>query len=71
MEKLINLIENYVEVDEITADSTFKNDLGMCSFEIMCLVMDIQDVYGITLKAADFVNYKTVGAMAAHLNSQK
>ena len=58
-----------VEVDEIKAEDNFKLDLGMSSFDTMCLVNDILDTFGVELKAADFVNYKTVGEMAEYLDS--
>ena len=60
MEKLIELIENYVEVDEITQSSSFRNDLGMSSFDTMCLITDIEVELGVKLKPTDFINYKTV-----------
>lgn len=71
MEKLISLIENYVEADEITSKSTFKNDLGLSSFDTMCLITDIQMETGVKLKPTDFVVYKTVGEMAVYIESVK
>lgn len=71
MEKLIELIENYVEVDEITQASSFRNDLGMSSFDTMCLITDIEVELGVKLKPTDFINYKTVGEMSAYIESLK
>lgn len=68
-EQLIELIENYVEIDEIKAEDNFRLDLGMSSFDTMCLVNDIQDTFGVELQAVDFVNYKTVGEMAEYLDT--
>ena len=67
LEKLIRILENYVEADEIKAEDNFKLDLGMSSFDTMCLVGDIQNEFGVELKAVDFLNNKTVGEMAAYL----
>ena len=69
LEQLIELIENYVEVDEIKAEDNFRLDLGMSSFDTMCLVNDIQDTFGVELQAVDFVNYKTIGEMAEYLDT--
>lgn len=71
MEKLIELIENYVEADEITAESSFKSDLGMSSFDIMCLITDVEVEMKVKLKPTDFANYKTVGQMSAFIKSEK
>ena len=69
IEKLIEILENYVEADEIKSEDNFKSDLGMSSFDTMCLINDIKSELGVTLKAKDFVEHKTVGAMAEFISS--
>ena len=68
-EKFIQIIENYVEIDEIKSEDNFKLDLGMSSFDTMCLVGDIKTTFDVELKAVDFLNNKTVGEMAAYIES--
>ena len=68
-ERLIGIIENYVEADEIKAEDNFKFDLGMSSFDTVCMVSDIQTEFGIGLTASDFINNKTVGEMSKHIES--
>ena len=58
-----------MEVDEIKAEDNFKLDLGMSSFDSMCMVNDIKSEFGVELKAVDFVNNKTVGEMANYIES--
>ena len=58
-----------MEVDEIKAEDNFKLDLGMSSFDSMCMVNDIKSEFGVELKAVDFVNNKTVGEMADYIES--
>lgn len=58
-----------MEVDEIKAEDNFKLDLGMSSFDTMCMVNDIKSEFGVELKAVDFVNNKTVGEMANYIES--
>lgn len=69
LERLIEILENYVEVDEIKAEDNFKLDLGMSSFDTVCMVADIQSEFDVELTAADFINNKTVGAMAEHIET--
>ncbi|MGN1417800.1 MAG: acyl carrier protein [Acutalibacteraceae bacterium] len=72
MEELIGVIENYVELDdEITADLNFKKDLGLSSFDTVCMIDEIKDTLGVTLNPTDFVKYKTVGEMADYIQSIK
>lgn len=66
-ESLVKILENYVEVDEIKSEDNFRLDLGLSSFDTMCLVGDIKNEFGVELKAIDFVNNKTVGEMAEYL----
>lgn len=60
-----------MEVEDITPESNFRADLEMSSFDTMCLVTDVKSVFGVSLKAADFINYKTVGEMAEYIASVK
>ncbi|MBR2954400.1 MAG: acyl carrier protein [Clostridia bacterium] len=58
-----------MEVENISADDNFKADLEMSSFDTMCLVTDVKSVFGVNLKATDFIDYKTVGEMANYIAS--
>lgn len=71
MEKLIEILENYTEADEITADSLFKTDLGLSSFDIVCIIEDIASETGVKIEPKAFVKRKTVGEMADYIASLK
>lgn len=71
MQELINIIENYVEADEITAETTFKKDLGFSSFDTMCMIDEIEKTLGVTVEPGDFITYKTVGSMAKYIQEKK
>ena len=65
MEKLIELILNYVEPDEeITADTSIKSGLGMSSFDLVCLAEEIHDEFGVKLNAEVFRDCDTIGKLA-------
>ena len=70
-EQLVEILENYVEADEIKSEDNFKSDLGLSSFDTMCLINDLKSEYGVELHAKDFVDYKTVGKMAEYIGSIK
>ena len=69
IEKFIEIIENYVEADEIKSEDNFKLDLGMSSFDTVCMVEDIREEFDVELTVADFINNKTVGQMAEYISS--
>lgn len=67
MEKLIAILENYVEADAIDAQSTFKDDLGLTSFDTVCVIADIKKQFAAELTVQDFIKCKTVGELAEYL----
>lgn len=68
IDKLISIIGNYVELDdEIKATSQFKKDLGLSSFDTICMIEEIKSVLGVQLQPGDFVKHKTVGEMADYI----
>ncbi len=69
MEKLISIIENYSELDGITASTSFKNDLELSSFDTVCLIDEISAQFGVKIEIKDFISYKTIGAMAEYITS--
>ena len=71
LEKFIGILENYVEVDEIKAEDNFKLDLGMSSFDMVCVMSDVKTEFGTELRAADFVANKTVGDMARYIEDNR
>lgn len=71
MNELIAIIENYVEADEITAATRFKKDLGLSSFDTVCMIAEIKTALGAEIEPSDFVRYKTVGEMAEYIASKQ
>ena len=58
MEAIIEKILEFVEPDEeITAESTLKNDCGLSSFDTVCLVDDLCRDYG---KNVDDINVRDI-----------
>ncbi len=60
-----------MEVDEIKAEDNFKLDLGMSSFDMVCVMSDVKTEFGTELRAADFVANKTVGDMARYIEDNR
>lgn len=71
MNRLIEIIENYVENDEITDSSSFKSNLNLSSLDIMCIIIDVEVYLGVRLKPTDFIAHKTVGEMFDFIKTLK
>lgn len=71
LEKLKEIITNYVEVnpDEITAESRFIEDLGLNSYDFMCMLGDVEDEFSISVDEAEIVNLRTVGEAIAYFET--
>ena len=73
LETMRNIICNYVEVEPeaITEDSCLTDDLGLSSYDIMCVLGDLENELGGTVNEADIVDIRTVGEAIEYLASLK
>ncbi|WP_214881607.1 MULTISPECIES: acyl carrier protein [unclassified Exiguobacterium] len=58
------------DVSEITADKSFKDDLGADSLEVMEMVMDLEDKFDITIEDEDAEKLSTVGDVVAYIETK-
>ena len=58
------------EESEITADTSFKDDLGADSLDLFELVMALEDEYNIEIPAEDLTDLTTVGAVMDYLKNK-
>ena len=66
-EKIIEILDEYVRVDEIKPNDNFKFDLDMSSFELIGFAGDVKETFGVQLTVEDFLNNPTVIEMAQHI----
>lgn len=70
MEKIIDVILNYVEPeDEITGSSRLKQDCGLTSFDTTCVVGELCELYGVDPSAMDLRAVRTVAELHAALEA--
>ena len=69
LDKLKELITNYVEVDEseITEGSRFSEDLGFNSYDFMCMLGDLEDEFDVEIEESEAFKLKTVSELAGYL----
>ena len=73
LEKISELIIEQLHLSEgtvITEDTNFMNDLRADSFELMELVMALEEEYGLKIEDEDLENFKTVGDVMEYLRAQ-
>lgn len=73
LEKISEMIADQLHVSPgvlITEDTSFKQDLRADSFELMELVMALEDEYGIKVEDEDLETFETVGDVLDYIRSQ-
>ena len=72
LEKMSEMIAEQLncEAGDITAETSFKDDLGADSLDLFELVMALEDEYNIEIPAEDLTDMTTVGAVMDHLKDK-
>ena len=72
LEKMSKMIAEQLncEAGDITAETSFKDDLGADSLDLFELVMALEDEYNIEIPAEDLTDMTTVGAVMDYLKDK-
>lgn len=73
LEKMRTIICNYVDVDPetITEESGLTDDLGLSSYDIMCVLGELEEEFGVTVNEAEIVDIHTIGEAINYIESLK
>ena len=73
LDKVIQLISERFSVDvlKITKDTTFQEDLGADSLDVVELVMELEDAFGIQISDEDAEQIVTIGDAVKYIVSQQ
>ena len=72
LEKMKEMVADQINVDaaEITAETSFKDDLGADSLDLFELVMALEEEYNVEIPSEDLEKLTTVGAVMDYLKSK-
>lgn len=72
LEKIKEMVAEQLNVDaaEITAETSFKDDLGADSLDLFELVTNLEDEYEIEIPSEELEKITTVGAVLDYLKSK-
>lgn len=73
LDKMKEIICNYVETapEEITENSRLIEDIGLNSYDFMCMLGDLETEFGVTVDETEVVNLRTVGEAIAYFEKLK
>ena len=72
LEKMSEMIAEQLncEAGDITAETSFKDDLGADSLDLFELVMALEDEYNIEIPAEELTDLETVGDVIEYLKGR-
>ena len=73
LDRVIQLVSEGFSVDvlKITKDTTFQEDLGADSLDVVELVMELEDAFGIQISDEDAEQIVTIGDAVNYIVSQQ
>lgn len=72
LEKLVDLVAKYTSQEKsvICKESVLTEDLGLNSYEFMCLLEDIEDELGVYITDIEAEEIKTVGDILGFIENK-
>ena len=73
LETIRNIICSYVDIDpdEITESSKIRSYIGLNSFDLVNVAVDLENEYGISVDSKSFGGIKTIGDIMKYIESVK
>ena len=70
LERVKSIIEKYTEETEITPQSALASDLGLSSFDLVSIVAEFEDEFGLEVSDRDIPGFVTVGDIIAYIEAR-
>ena len=70
LERVIGILREYSEAEEITQDSVLMSDLGLTSFDVISIVSAFEEEFDIEVSDRAIMGFVTVGDIGAYLEEQ-
>lgn len=73
LEQIKEIMEDKLGLDgaEITAETSFKDDLGVDSLDLFELVMALEEEFGIEIPSEELEQITTVGAVIDYIENKR
>ncbi|MDY4592916.1 MAG: acyl carrier protein [Eubacteriales bacterium] len=69
-EKLVEIIANVMNLDKstLTMETSFKDDLNADSLDVVEIIMEVENEFGVEISDEEIVNYNTIGDVVRSLD---
>lgn len=68
-EEIKELAQEYTEAD-ITLDTELRSDLGLTSFDLVSLLSEVEEKYGVQISEEDIASLITVKDLIEYINKE-
>ena len=71
MDKMKHIISEYVDIpeDSISAEMSLQGDIGLDSFSLISMLVEIEDEFNIEIPEYELRNFQTLGDMYAYIET--
>ena len=69
LEEIKKILKDEYQITGVSADTGFKKELGLSSFDFMNLICIVEEKYGIELDEEKYRAMTTVGELCSYLES--
>ena len=70
-EEVKDIIKKYTETETITEDSVLTEDLDLTSLDVVSIVGDFEDEFGIEIEDEDILDFTTVGDIVRYAEKHR
>ena len=68
LDQIMEMLRKYSDTTEISPDSNLKSDLGLDSFQLVSIVVEIEDTLGVTIEESKVPDFVVVRDIAEYLD---
>lgn len=71
LERVREILSDYTDVTDVTENLELVGDLGLSSFDMVSIVSDFEQEFGIEIADRDIRHFVSVGDLVGYLSSRR
>lgn len=65
------LLKKNYNINDVSAETNFKTDLGLTSFDFINLIAVIEDTFGVEIEEEQYYSINTIGDLIEYIESSR
>lgn len=73
LDEIKEILEEYIDIsgEEITENTSFQGELSVNSYELMNIVMALEEKFSVEISDRDVIELQTIGDVIRYIEEQK